>query len=272
MTPREKLAAELRAARLAAGFTSHDALAAAMAVDRTLVTKAESPTQRVPSDALLTAWAERTGKSPERWVVMAEVCRTAADGVPGWFEDYLRAEGVASVLRFWSPIILPALFHTADYARALLLAAQTDTSPEHIDPLVAAKLERQTILDRPDAPEVIAVIDEPALYRLIGSVATMNEQLTRIADLSERPNVTVQVVAADIGATAGLSGDIAIAVGDGIADTLHTDAIPEGHTTDSASAVRQALVAFERVRGLAHPRALSRQLILEVVNERWKQQ
>ena len=236
MTPREKLGTELRAARLAAGFTSHDALAAAMAVDRTLVTKAESPTQRVPSDALLTAWAERTGKSPERWVVMAEVCRTAADGVPGWFEDYLRAEGVASVLRFWSPVILPALFHTADYARALLLAAQTDTSPEHIDPLVAAKLERQTILDRPDAPEVIAVIDEPALGRLIGSVATMNEQLTRIAD------------------------------------TLHTDAIPEGHTTDSASAVRQALVAFERIRGLAHPRALSRQLILEVVNERWKQQ
>jgi hypothetical protein len=136
---------------------------------------------------------------------MAEVCRTAADGVPGWFEDYLRAEGVASVLRFWSPIILPALFHTADYARALLLAAQTDTSPEHIDPLVAAKLERQTILDRPDAPEVIAVIDEPALYRLIGSVAAMNEQLTRIADLSERPNVTVQVVADGIGATAGAS-------------------------------------------------------------------
>jgi hypothetical protein len=167
---------------------------------------------------------------------------------------------------------LPALFHTADYARALLLAAQTDISPEHIDPLVAAKLERQTILDRPDAPEVIAVIDEPALYRLIGSVATMNEQLTRIADLSERPNVTVQVAADGIGATAGLSGDIAIAVGDGIADTLHTDAIPEGHTTDSASAVRQALVAFERIRGLAHPRALSRQLILEVVNERWKQQ
>jgi hypothetical protein len=203
---------------------------------------------------------------------MAEVCRTAADGVPGWFEDYLRAEGVASVLRFWNPNIVTPIFHTADYARALLLAAQTDISPEHIDPLVAAKLDRQSILDRSDAPEVIAVIDEPVLHKLIGTSETMYEQLIRVAELSERPNITVQVVPADIGATAGLSGDIAIAVGDGIADTLHTDAIPEGHTTDSASAVRQALVAFERIRGLAHPRALSRQLILEVVNERWKQQ
>lgn len=270
MTPREKLATELRQSRLAADFSSHDALAAAMAVDRTLVTKAESATQRVPSDEVLRAWASATGRSPDRWLVMAEVCRTAADGVPGWFEDYLRAEGVASVLRFWNPNIVTPLFHTAGYARALLMAAQTDTSPEHIDSLVAAKLDRQSILDRPDAPEVIAVVDEPVLHKRIGTSETMYEQLTRIAELSERPNVTVQVVPADVGATAGLSGDIAIATGEGISDTLHTDAIPEGHTSDSASTVRQALVAFERVRGLAHPRALSRQLILEVANERWK--
>lgn len=270
MTPREKLAAELRQARLGAGFSSHDALALAMSVDRTLVTKAESATQRVPSDDVLKAWASATGRNPDRWLVMAEVCRTATDGVPGWFEDYLRAEGVASVLRFWNPNIVTPLFHTADYARALLMAAQTDTSPENIDPLVAAKLDRQSILDRPDAPEVIAVIDEPVLHKRIGTLETMYEQLTRIAELSGRQNVTVQVVAADVGATAGLSGDIAIATGEGIADTLHTDAIPEGHTSDSASTVRQALVAFERVRGLAHPRALSRQLILEVANERWK--
>jgi hypothetical protein len=269
LTPREKLAAELRAARLAAGFTSHDALAAAMAVDRTLVTKAESPTQRVPSDALLTAWAEHTGRSPERWAVMAEVCRTAADGVPGWFEDYLRAEGVAYALRYWSPIIVPALFHTAAYARALLLAAQTDTSDAAIDALVSAKLERQTILERADPPEVVALIDELVLHRMIGSPEITYEQLTRIADLSERPYICVQVVPADAGATAGLSGAMNLASGDG-ADVLHTDAVPEGHTTESRSQVRQAAVAFERVRGRAMPRDLSRARIMEVANERWK--
>lgn len=272
MTPREKLATELRQARLTIGFTSHQALADHMAADRTVITKAESGTARVPSDETLKAWAEHTSVDPGRWLVMAEVCRTAADGVPGWFEDYLRAEGVASVLRFWNPNIVTPIFHTADYARALLMAAQTDTSQEHIDSLVAAKLDRQSILDRSDAPEVIAVIDEPVLHKLIGTSETMYEQLIRVAELSERPNITVQVVAADIGATAGHSGDIAIAAGcDGIPDTLHTDAIPEGHTHDSPSLVRGALVAFERIRGLAHPRALSRQLILEVANEQWKQ-
>jgi len=33
-------------------------------------------------------------------------------------------------LRYWQPIIIPGLFQTAEYARALLLAAQTDTLTE----------------------------------------------------------------------------------------------------------------------------------------------
>ena len=272
-TPRGKLATELRDARLAAGFTSHEALSARMGVDRTLVTRAESASAKPPSDVTLNAWAKHTGVNAGRWLVMAEVCRTATDGVPGWIEDYLRAEGVAPLLRYWSPGIMPALFHTANYARALLLAAQTDTSAENIEPLVTAKLARAEILERPDAPEVIAVIHEPVLYKPIAPSDAMHEQLMHVAELSERPNVSVLIVPSDAGATAGESGAMNLATGcDGLADTLHTDAIPEGHTSDSPATVRQALVAFERVRGLAHPRALSRQIIREVADERWKTQ
>jgi helix-turn-helix protein len=52
---------------------------------------------------------------------------------------------------------------------------------------------------------------------------------------------------------------------------LHNDAVPEGHTTEERSLVRRAGVAFERIRGYAMPRAQSRDLILEVASERWKQ-
>jgi hypothetical protein len=201
---------------------------------------------------------------------MAEVCRTAADGVPRWFEDYLRAETEAYALRYWSPIIVTPVFHTAGYARALLMAAQTDTSDENIDALVDAKLARQAIFERPQPPEVVAVIDELALIRLVGSHEIMHEQLTRIAELAARPYICVQVVPADAGATAGLSGEICLASGDG-PDMLHTDATPEGHTHDSPSLVRGAMVAFERIRGRAMPRDLSQVRIMEVANERWKQ-
>lgn len=151
----------------------------------------------------------------------------------------------------------------------MLVGAQTDTSAEAIEPLVNAKLARQAVLDR---AEVTALMDELVLYRLIGSPEIMYEQLMRVAEISERPNVCVQVVPTEVAATAGLSGEICIAQGDGIPDTLHTDATPEGHTTDSPSLVRGAAVAFERVRRHALPSAMSRDLIMKVANDRWKTQ
>ena len=97
----------------------------------------------------------------------------------------------------------------------------------------------------------------------------MHEQLIHVAELAERPYVCVQVVPTAVGATAGLSGAVNLASGDGSPDVLHTDAVPEGHTTEERSLVRKAGVAFERIRGYAMPRALSHDLILEVANEKW---
>jgi hypothetical protein len=99
-----------------------------------------------------------------------------ADGpVPTWFEDWLRAEGDAHVLRIWQPLIIPGLLQTAEYARALFLAAGADEASA--EELVAVRLERQSILDRAEPPHVITVLDESALRRLVGSPAIMCEQL-----------------------------------------------------------------------------------------------
>jgi hypothetical protein len=192
--------------------------------------------------------------------------------IPKWFEAWLTAEGAAAILRYWSPLIIPALFHTDGYARALFLTSQTDISDDAIDALVAARLARAAILDRADPPEVVAIIDESVLHRLVGSPETMREQLEHIARLATRPNICVQVVPASVGATAGLSGDINLATVDGSADVLHTDAVPEGNTTeastpDGRSRVRAAAVAFERIRQHALPHAQSIELIQKV--ERW---
>lgn len=127
---------------------------------------------------------------------------------------------------------------------------------------MTAKLERAVILDRADPPDIVALIDELVLHRLIGSPEIMHDQLTHVADLAQRPYVCIQVVPTAVGATAGLSGAVNLASGDGSPDVLHTDAIPEGHTTESRSLVRNAAVAFERIRGYTigtgRPRATAR--------------
>jgi hypothetical protein len=173
------------------------------------------------------------------------------------------------MLRYWSPIIVPALSETAEYRRAVVMAGGNDL--ERADELVGATLDRQSVLQRGDPPEVVAVLHEMVLHRLIGSAEIMHDQLIHLADLSERPNISVHVVPSSIGAHAGLSGDISFASGDGGPDVLHTDAVPEGHTTETRSLVRRAAVTFERVRRDALPCAQSRDLIMEVANEQWKQ-
>jgi hypothetical protein len=193
-----------------------------------------------------------------------------ADGpVPTWFEDWLRAEGEAQSLRIWSPMLVPGLLQTAEYARALFLAEQTDTSDDAIDALVAARLERRAILDRADPPDVVVVLDEAVLHRLIGSPQVMHDALVQVAGLSQRPYVVVQVVPASNGANAGLGGAFHIAAADGMAETLHMDGVEE-QTTEKRSALRKAAVTFDRVRGDALPRDASRDLILKVADDKWK--
>jgi transcriptional regulator with XRE-family HTH domain len=157
--PKAFLGKRLRVGRIAAGFSSQDALAAQLGFDRTVIAKAETG-ERPPTPDVLAAWCEACALDAELFADLAELARSSDGPVPTWFESWLEAEAEAYVLRYWSPIIVTPIFQTAAYARALLLAAQTDTSDEAINALVEAKLERATILDRADPPEVVALIDE----------------------------------------------------------------------------------------------------------------
>lgn len=267
------LGRQLRKARVKSGFSTQKELANEIEFERTVVEKAEIGA-RVPTPEILDKWCLACGLDSELFADLAEFARSSSGPVPQWFESWLVAEERAAMLKYWSPLIVTPIFHTHGYARALLLAAQTDTSAETIDEKVQAKLKRAMILDQSDPPEVTAVIDELALYRLVGSSAVMYEQLNHVAQLAERSYISIQIVPAEVGATAALSGDISIAISDGSPDVLHTDAVPEGHTTvgdgaNTRSQVRAAMVAFERTRQHALSHAQSCDLILKVAEERW---
>jgi hypothetical protein len=163
-------------------------------------------------------------------------------------------------------VLVPGLLQTAEYARALFLAA--GFSDEQAGELVEARLERQAVLDRRDPPEVCAVIDETVLHRLIGSAAVMADQLEHVARVvAEQSHVSVHVLLAT-GANAGLSGAFDLAGTDGLPETLRLESV-EDRTTQERALVRRAAVVFDRVRRDALPRVASRDLILEAA-ERWK--
>jgi transcriptional regulator with XRE-family HTH domain len=265
--PRARLGDELRRARIAAGFSSQEALAAKLGFDRTVIAKAETG-DRPPTPDVLAAWCQAChidAEMFERWAVLA---RRADGPVPTWFEDWLKAEGEAHTLRVWQPLIVPGLLQTAEYARALFLAAGADEAKA--DELVAVRMERQLILDRADPPHLITVLDEGVLHKLIGSPAIMHDQVTHLAGMAERPAVSVEIVPASTGANAGLSGGFQLASCDGAPDVLNMNGVRDV-TEERGAVVRHATRIFDLARGDALPRTASRALILEAA-EQWKAQ
>jgi len=263
--PAAFLGDELRRARLAAGFSSQEALAGKLGFDRTVVAKAETG-ERPPTVDVLAAWCQACRLDDELFGRLAVLARRADGPVPTWFEDWLRAEREAHTLRIWQPLIVPGLLQTPEYARALFLAAGADDAKA--DELVAVRMERQSILDRTGPPHVVTILDESVLHRLTGSPAIMSDQLSHLGSMAERTSVQVQIVPSVRGANAGLSGGFALASCDGAPDVLRMEAV-EDVTEERRPLVRHATLVFDLVRGDALPREESRTLILEAA-EQWK--
>ena len=250
--PRAFLGAELRRARVAAGFSSQDALAGKLGFDRSVVAKAETG-DRPPTPDVLSAWCAACRLDDDLFTRFAKLARAADGPIPAWFETWLEAEREAHMLRIWQPLIVPGLLQTAEYARALFVAAGADE--DKAEDMVKARLGRQVILDHPEPPDLVTVLDESVLHRLIGSPQVMADQ---VGYLAERVN----------GANAGLSGGFALASCDGAPDTLRMEAV-EDVTAEGRSLVRRAANIFVRVQADALPRAASRTLIVEAA-EQWK--
>jgi transcriptional regulator with XRE-family HTH domain len=263
--PRARLGDELRRARIAAGFSSQEALAAKLGFDRTVIAKAETG-DRPPTPDVLAVWCQVCHLDPELFERWAALARRTDGPIPTWFEDWLRVEGEAHTLRIWQPLIIPGLFQVAGYARALFLATGVDEMKA--DELVAVRLERQAILDRAEPPHVVTVLDEAVLHKLIGSPAIMCEQLTHLAEAAERPMVSVEIVPSGTGANAGLGGGFQLASCDGAPDVLNMNGVRDV-TEERGVIVRHSTRIFDLVRGDALPRTASRALILEAA-EQWK--
>jgi len=262
--PAAFLGDELRRARLAAGFASQDALAARLGFDRSVITKVENG-DRPPSVDVLSAWCAATNLDPEHFRRLAVLARRAAGVVPTWFEGWLEAEREAHTLRWWSPLLIPGLLQTADYARAIFMTEEDDE--EQASRRADARLERRAILDQLDPPHLIVVLDEMVLHRPIGSPVIMADQLEYLVSVGGRKNVSIHVLPAT-GANAGLSGTFALASADGSPETMLLEAVQDQVTQDRAL-VRRAFLLFDLVHRDALPRLPSRNLIVEAI-EQWK--
>ncbi|MCT4353215.1 helix-turn-helix transcriptional regulator [Streptomyces sp. Je 1-79] len=156
---------------------------------------------KIPYVQLLLKAYGITESEAEAFVALAEEANLPGwwqrfhDVLPGWFSMYVSLEGAASLIRAYEPQFVPGLLQTEGYARAILRSgAVGGGSAEEIDRHVALRMERQSLLTREDAPKLWVIMDETVFRRPVGDgPEVMRDQLDRLLEASELPNVTLQI-------------------------------------------------------------------------------
>lgn len=104
----------------------------------------------------------------------------------------------ADQFRIYEYNVIPGLFQTADYIRAMLTFWMRFLNTKNdIDEAIAARLERQTILYE-GRRKYTVVLEENALRTRFGTAETMVGQLDRLLSLMSLPTVALGIVPAMI--------------------------------------------------------------------------
>ena len=165
---------------------------------------------------LLTLYGQIDTDERERLLALARQANTPGwwhrygDVLPNWFQSYLGLEAAASLIRTYEVQFVPGLLQTADYARSVVLLGHGRAKAEEIDRRVDLRMRRQKILDRPDAVQLWAVIDEAVLRRPVGPRATMRGQIQALIDATQRQSVHLQVLPFQVGGHSAAGGAFSI--------------------------------------------------------------
>ncbi|WP_328558165.1 MULTISPECIES: helix-turn-helix domain-containing protein [unclassified Streptomyces] len=133
-----------------------------------------------------------------------------SDVLPSWFPTYVGLEGAAHLIRVYEVQFVHGLLQTEAYAQAVVRRGMKGASAADVDRRVALRLERQKYLVSENAPEFHIVLDEAALRRPYGDREVMRGQLQHLIEVSELPNVRLQVMPFSFGGHSGESGSFTI--------------------------------------------------------------
>ncbi|WP_406402889.1 helix-turn-helix domain-containing protein [Streptomyces sp. NBC_00879] len=188
--------------------------------------------------------------------------------LPSWFQAYAEMEARAAYISSFQAEVVDGLLQTEGYARAVLGVR----NEENLDAKVAARMERQRILDRDSPPLMWVVLSEAVLHQEIGGREVMRNQLAHMLDLQGREWVKVQILPFEAGAHAGVMGSFYLLRFDDDPDLVYTEDFVQGHMTANPQALREGSLRYDHLQAAALSVEDSAALIARVMEERYGDQ
>jgi transcriptional regulator with XRE-family HTH domain len=185
--------------------------------------------------------------------------------LPNWFQPYAEMEARATYISTYQAQLVYGLLQTEEYARAVLATGM----PDDLEGLVAARMERQRILEREQPPLAWVILDEAVLHRPIGGPEVMRRQLEHLLEFTGHRWLQVQVLPNSAGEHASLAGSFNALRFDDDLDIVYTEDVISGHMTANPETVREAALRYARLQAAALSVEDSAALIARLMEERY---
>jgi transcriptional regulator with XRE-family HTH domain len=274
---RRRLGAELRRYRDAAGVTI-DVVADRLGCSPSKVSRIETGhTSATPRDVkdMLDIYGVAGAPSDE----LVQIAREARQ--KGWWHPfstvltgaYVGLEAAAKSIRAYEQQVVPGLLQTDKYAIAMIRSARLGDSEQEIEQRVRVRMARQALLIQDDPIDLWVVLDEAVLSRPVGGDEVMRDQLLRLGEMTELPNVTLQILPFAVGAHAGMDGTFAILDFPDAEDpnVVFAENATGGLFLEKTDELRKYNSIFDTIRATALSPEESRNMILMLAEEPlWK--
>jgi transcriptional regulator with XRE-family HTH domain len=280
---RRRLAAELRRLRERAGFLGEEA-AARLGWSASKLSRIETGKTGVKQDdlrLLLNLYGVSEGHRAEVLALAREPDKAASadDAAIATFQAgygaFVNAEAEAIRLWDWEPQLVPGLLQTESYARAVIQGwySMFNLPPGELDLQVEARMKRQRVLTQDQSLEFSAVIDESVIQRRFGDNSVMHQQLQRLSESADLPNVEIRVLTLDGNHPVGTAPFTYMQFPQEYQvpqpDIVYVEQLDNNYFVGDMADTNKYRVAFEHLRREALSPADSRDLIISTVRRIW---
>jgi transcriptional regulator with XRE-family HTH domain len=197
-----------------------------------------------------------------------------ADSLSEDYRQFIGFEHEAASMAIWHVDVVTGLLQTEAYARHIITSYSRvePMPPGMIGRMVKVRMRRQQVLSREDL-QLSVVLDESVLRRRIGDESVMYEQLQRLLQEADRPNLELRILPLDAQHTVFGESFVIFGFRDDSDAMLHDVVITEQlRSSVMVEGERETYlhrIAFQSLSNAALDPVASRALILETAESYW---
>jgi transcriptional regulator with XRE-family HTH domain len=237
--------------------------------------------RRPPAEGDVRALLELYGTDDYEASVLLKLLRRAGEPgwwqrydkrlMPEWFDRLVGLQEAAVAIRTFEIQYVPGLLQTPDYTRAVVERGLPAAAASEVRRRVELRTRRAQLLERTDAPQLWAVLDESVLLRVLGGREVMRDQLRHLIEMAQRPHVTVQIVPLDVTAASAPSIPITYLRFGGLdlPDVVYLEHIRSANFLEDRDETEEYRLALDRLADEALEPRESVRLLEETMEQRY---